>query len=128
MDAKLPSLFKVLPRTPYGIIEVPANIAPKYTTGRYSGPSRDDQAGNYWVNTYRLDRRPLYVLTALTSHEAVPGHHLQGSLAKEWKMFLNFETVPIFQPLGKVGDFTQNTLELERACTKILVIIWSLNL
>lgn len=83
MDAKLPSLFKVLPRTPYGIIEVPANIAPKYTTGRYSGPSRDDQAGNYWVNTYRLDRRPLYVLTALTLHEAVPGHHLQGSIAKE---------------------------------------------
>ena len=85
MDAKLPSLFKTLPRTPYGVIEVPANIAPKYTTGRYSGPSRDDQAGNYWVNTYRLDRRPLYVLPALTLHEAVPGHHLQGSIAKEMK-------------------------------------------
>ena len=83
MDAKLPSLFKTLPRTPYGVIEVPANIAPKYTTGRYSGPSRDDQAGNYWVNTYRLDRRPLYVLPALTLHEAVPGHHLQGSIAQE---------------------------------------------
>lgn len=83
MDAKLPSLFKTLPRTPYGVIEVPASIAPKYTTGRYSGPARDDQAGNYWVNTYRLDRRPLYVLPALTLHEAVPGHHLQGSIAKE---------------------------------------------
>ena len=47
MDVKLPSLFKVLPRTPYGIVEVPANIAPKYTTGRQSEPSRDDQAGNY---------------------------------------------------------------------------------
>ena len=83
MDAKLPSLFKTLPRTPYGVVEVPAGIAPKYTTGRYSGPTRDDQAGNYWVNTYRLDRRPLYVLPALTLHEAVPGHHLQGSIAKE---------------------------------------------
>ena len=83
MDAKLPSLFKTLPRTPYGVVEVPASIAPKYTTGRYSGPTRDDQAGNYWVNTYRLDRRPLYVLPALTLHEAVPGHHLQGSIAKE---------------------------------------------
>ena len=49
MDAQLPRFFKTLPRTPYGVIEVPANIAPKYTTGRYSGPSRDDQAGNYWV-------------------------------------------------------------------------------
>ncbi|MBL4941545.1 MAG: DUF885 domain-containing protein [Colwellia sp.] len=91
MDAKLPSLFKTLPRTPYGVVEVPANIAPKYTTGRYSGPTRDDQAGNYWVNTYRLDRRPLYVLPALTLHEAVPGHHLQGSIAKE------MENVPKFR-------------------------------
>jgi len=83
MDAKLPPLFKTLPRTPYGVIAVPANIAPKYTTGRYAGPSREGLPGYYWVNTYRLDRRPLYVLAALTLHEAVPGHHLQGSIANE---------------------------------------------
>lgn len=99
MDAKLPTLFKKLPRTPYGVIEVPANIAPKYTTGRYSGPSRDDQAGNYWVNTYRLDRRPLYVLEALTLHEAVPGHHLQGSIAKE------MENVPKFRNRTYISAF-----------------------
>jgi uncharacterized protein (DUF885 family) len=99
MDAKLPSLFKTLPRTPYGVIKVPANIAPKYTTGRYSGPTRDDQAGNYWVNTYRLDRRPLYVLPALTLHEAVPGHHLQGSIAKE------MENVPLFRNSTYISAF-----------------------
>ncbi|MDP5188619.1 DUF885 domain-containing protein [Rheinheimera baltica] len=82
-DAELPKLFKTLPRTPYGVVPVPAEIAPKYTTGRYSGPSRDDQAGFYWVNTYRLDRRPLYEMEALTLHEAVPGHHLQITLARE---------------------------------------------
>ncbi|QBL08107.1 DUF885 domain-containing protein [Rheinheimera sp. D18] len=82
-DAQLPKLFKTLPRTPYGVIPVPLEIAPKYTTGRYSGPSRDDQAGFYWVNTYRLDRRPLYEMEALTLHEAVPGHHLQVALARE---------------------------------------------
>ncbi|HAG40041.1 MAG TPA: DUF885 domain-containing protein, partial [Pseudoalteromonas sp.] len=83
MDAQLPKLFHTLPRMPYGVAPVPANIAPKYTTGRYVGSSRSDQAGYYWVNTYALDKRPLYVLEALTLHEAVPGHHLQISLNAE---------------------------------------------
>ncbi len=74
MDAQLPRLFHTLPRKPYGVVAVPANIAPKYTTGRYSGSNRDDQAGYYWVNTYALDKRPLY------AREAVPGHHLQYHL------------------------------------------------
>jgi uncharacterized protein (DUF885 family) len=83
MDAKLPQLFNYLPRTPYGVEPVPESIAPKYTTGRYISPTRDDQPGYYWVNTYALDKRPLYALTALTLHEAVPGHHLQISLSRE---------------------------------------------
>ncbi|QDP03062.1 DUF885 domain-containing protein [Thalassotalea sp. PS06] len=99
MDAQLPALFKTLPRTPYGVVPVPASIAPKYTTGRYSGPSRDDQPGEYWVNTYALDRRPLYVLEALTLHEAVPGHHLQGSIARE------MENVPSFRQQTYISAF-----------------------
>ena len=83
MDAQLPKLFKKLPRTPYGVEAVPDSIAPKYTTGRYISPSSDDRPGYYWVNTYALDKRPLYALPALTLHEAVPGHHLQISLAAE---------------------------------------------
>ncbi|ALT00117.1 DUF885 domain-containing protein [Lacimicrobium alkaliphilum] len=83
IDALLPKLFYKLPRTPYGVAPVPDSIAPKYTTGRYISPSRDDQPGYYWVNTYALDKRPLYSLPALTLHEAVPGHHLQNALASE---------------------------------------------
>jgi uncharacterized protein (DUF885 family) len=83
MDAKLPSLFKHLPRTPYGVAPVPDSIAPKYTTGRYIRAQNDSQPGYYWVNTYALDKRPLYVLPALTLHEGVPGHHLQISLNAE---------------------------------------------
>ncbi|WP_372767445.1 DUF885 family protein [Pseudoalteromonas sp.] len=82
-DAQLPKFFKLLPRTPYGVAPVPESIAPKYTTGRYVGAYRDTDPGFYWVNTYGLDKRPLYVLEALTLHEAVPGHHLQISLNKE---------------------------------------------
>ena len=83
IDAELPKFFNTLPRRPYGVIKVPDAIAPKYTAGRYSGPSSDTQPGFYLVNTYKLESRTLYTLPALTAHEAVPGHHLQGSLNKE---------------------------------------------
>lgn len=113
MDAKLPSLFKTLPRTPYGVVAVPASIAPKYTTGRYSGPSRDDQAGNYWVNTYALDRRPLYVLEALTLHEAVPGHHLQGSIAREMKNVPEFRNNTYISAFGEGWGLYSEYLGIE---------------
>ncbi len=139
MDAKLPALFKTLPRTPYGVMAVPANIAPKYTTGRYAGSSRDDQPGNYWVNTYRLDRRPLYVLTALTLHEAVPGHHLQISLAKEMTNVAKFRNRTYISAFGEgwglyseylgieagmyedpYHDFGRLTYEMWRACRLVV--------
>jgi len=113
MDAKLPKLFKTLPRTPYGVMAVPANIAPKYTTGRYAGSSRDDQPGNYWVNTYRLDRRPLYVLTALTLHEAVPGHHLQISLAKEMNDVAKFRNRTYISAFGEGWGLYSEYLGIE---------------
>jgi uncharacterized protein (DUF885 family) len=84
MDGKLPSLFKTLPRQPYTVVPVPDYLAPKYTSGRYNGaPIDSTQPGQYWVNTYALDTRPLYQLEALTFHEAVPGHHLQIALSRE---------------------------------------------
>ena len=83
MDGKLPQLFNMLPRQPYGIEPVPAHLAPRYTGGRYSPARGETEAGYYWVNTYNLKSRPLYTLEALTYHEAVPGHHLQIALAQE---------------------------------------------
>ena len=84
LDAILPRFFGKLPRLPYGLSPVPAEIAPGYTTARYAGgDAASGRAGTYLVNTYRLDQRPLYELPALTAHEAVPGHHLQISLAQE---------------------------------------------
>lgn len=83
-DAQLPKFFKTLPRKPYGVAPVPDAIAPKYTGGRYVGTSKNStEPGYYWVNTYDLPSRTLYTLPSLTAHEAVPGHHLQGSLNNE---------------------------------------------
>lgn len=84
IDAQLPKFFNTLPRKPYGVAPVPDAIAPKYTGGRYVGTSKEStEPGYYWVNTYDLPSRTLYTLPALTAHEAVPGHHLQGSLNNE---------------------------------------------
>jgi uncharacterized protein (DUF885 family) len=100
MDGKLPSLFGRLPRQPYGVEPVPDDLAPKYTGGRYVGAPLDGRrAGTYWVNTYALETRPLYQLESLTLHEAVPGHHLQGALAKE------LEGLPAFRRYSYVNAF-----------------------
>ncbi|MGD9814531.1 MAG: DUF885 family protein [Hyphomonadaceae bacterium] len=82
IDAEMPNFFGRIPRAPYTVRPVPAEIAPNYTTGRYNGGPLG-AAGEYWVNTYQLSVRPLYVLPALTAHEAAPGHHTQIALARE---------------------------------------------
>ncbi|MBL8545081.1 MAG: DUF885 domain-containing protein [Hyphomonadaceae bacterium] len=82
IDGQMPNYFGRIPRRPYTVEPVPAAIAPNYTGGRYNG-GRLDQAGEYWVNTYALNTRPLYVLPSLTAHEAAPGHHTQISMARE---------------------------------------------
>ena len=92
IDAELPKFFKTLPRKPYGVVPVPAAIAPNYTSGRYSGSKNETTAGFYWVNTYNLPSRTLYTIPALTAHEAVPGHHLQISLNNELP-----KTIPSFR-------------------------------
>ena len=93
LDEQLPRFFKTLPRKPYGVAPVPDAIAPKYTAGRYIGTSAEStDPGYYWVNTYNLPSRPLYLIPSLTAHEAVPGHHLQGSLNNELP-----ETIPKFR-------------------------------
>lgn len=83
-DEQLPRFFNTLPRKPYGVAPVPDAIAPKYTSGRYVGTSKNStDPGYYWVNTYDLKSRTLYTIPALTVHEAVPGHHLQSALNNE---------------------------------------------
>src|SRR6202521_998073 len=114
MDGKLPSLFKLLPRQPYGVEPVPADIAPKYTGGRYNGaPLEGHRAGAYWVNTFALDTRPLYNLEALTFHEAVPGHHLQIALQKELGSLPDFRRFVYVDAFGEGWGLYSEWLGLE---------------
>jgi uncharacterized protein (DUF885 family) len=102
IEGQLPSLFKVLPRTPFGLREIPEYIAPTSTSAYYFLPAGDGTtAGFYYVNTYDLKSRPLYEYEALSLHEAVPGHHLQLALQ------LEMENVPNFRKWGETTAFIE---------------------
>lgn len=84
IDSKLPALFATLPRNTYGVRAIPRVSAPTQTTAYYEpGSARAGHCGWFCANTYALNMRPLYELIPLSLHEAVPGHHLQISLAQE---------------------------------------------
>ena len=94
IDGWMPKLFGNLPRLPYTVREIPAEIAEGTTTAYYgSGKLTSATPGVYWVNTSKLDQRPFYELPSLTMHEAVPGHHHQISLAQELDL-------PMFRRFG----------------------------
>ena len=139
-DGKLPALFEKLPRQPYTVEPVAPHLAPKYTGGRYSGaPLNSTRAGEYWVNTYDLPSRPLYVMPSLTLHEAVPGHHLQGALNKEidhlpnfrnnmyisafgegWGLYSEFLGIEMGMYETPYEDFGRLTYEMWRACRLVV--------
>lgn len=83
-EPELAHLFGRLPQTPYGVEPVPDAVAPSQTTAYYDpGSFAAGRPANMFANTYKLDSRPSWEMTALTMHEAVPGHHIQISLAQE---------------------------------------------
>jgi uncharacterized protein (DUF885 family) len=87
IDGKMPTLFRRLPRLPYGIKEIPAETAEGTTTAYYNpGSPAVGIAGNFYVNTSKLDQRPYWEIPALSAHEAVPGHHNQIALQQELQL------------------------------------------
>jgi uncharacterized protein (DUF885 family) len=91
IEPQLPKLFGKLPKTPFGIRAIPAASAPTTTTAYYQPPSMDgSRPGNYYVNLYKPESRPIWEIEALTAHESVPGHHLQIALAYELKGLPDF--------------------------------------
>lgn len=84
VDTTLPGLFGRLPKAKYDLKEMEEfRAASAPAAYYYSAPEDGSRPGYFYVNTYNLSARPKYTMTSLAMHEAVPGHHLQISLAQE---------------------------------------------
>ncbi len=102
IDPELIHFFGKLPRLPYGVVPVPAYMEKSQTTAYYQGGSlKSGRPGYFFANTYDLKTRPKWEMVPLTMHEAVPGHHLQISLAQE------LDEMPEFRKHGSYTAFVE---------------------
>lgn len=83
MWGRLPKAFGEVPRQPLEIRRVPVEIQDGASNGYYNRASLDgSRPAIYWINLKDVGDWPKYSLPALTFHEGIPGHHLQGSFAQ----------------------------------------------
>ncbi|GAA1532267.1 hypothetical protein GCM10009827_057630 [Dactylosporangium maewongense] len=79
-----PEWFGTLPAQRCTVAPVPAAEAPGAPAAYYLAPAIDgSRPGIYFANTFQPGGRDRTVAEATAFHEAVPGHHLQISLAQE---------------------------------------------
>jgi uncharacterized protein (DUF885 family) len=82
--ARLPEYFGVLPKANVVIVRVPKYTEAGAPGGYYQNPSLDgSRPGRYYINLRDTAEVPSWTLPTLTYHEAIPGHHLQGSIQQE---------------------------------------------
>ena len=83
MMQRLPQAFADIPNRKLEIRRVPIEIQDGASNGYYNSASLDgSRPAIYWINLKSVSDWPKYSLPALTYHEGVPGHHLQGGYAQ----------------------------------------------
>jgi len=140
LTANIDQLFNGLPSIPFIVKAVEpyreesAGIA-FYQRGKADG----SRPGIYYANLYTMQDMPIYKLENLAYHEAIPGHHMQISIALETKGMPSFrkyggysvysegwalysETLPKEVGLYKdpYSDFGRLSGELWRACRLVV--------
>ena len=80
----LPAYFRTLPKADVTIKRIPKYTESGAPGGYYQNASLDGKRpGTYYINLRDTAEVPSWTLPTLTYHEAVPGHHLQISIAQE---------------------------------------------
>jgi uncharacterized protein (DUF885 family) len=84
VDAALPRVVARVPKSALEIRAVPKEQESSAGGAYYVvGTPDGTRPGVFYINTSNLPTRTRPRMTALYLHEALPGHHLQGSLAQE---------------------------------------------
>ena len=92
IDAGLDPYFATRPKAKVVVRRVPGLSEKTAPAAYYGGPALDgSRPGIFYVNLHSLATTPKFAMRTTAYHEAIPGHHLQGSIAQE------LEGLPIFR-------------------------------
>jgi uncharacterized protein (DUF885 family) len=102
IDANIPKLFTLTPKSPFEIRPVEPFRAESAAGGQYYPPSADgSRPGVFYVNTFNLPSRKTWEMEDLYLHEAVPGHHFQIAIQQE------LPELPAFRKFGGETAFAE---------------------
>jgi uncharacterized protein (DUF885 family) len=140
MRARMPEYFRTLPKAPVEVRAVEPYRAAAAGKAFYSSGTPDGKRpGIFYANLFDMAQMPTYQLEALVYHEAIPGHHLQNSIAREltdlprfrrfggytvygegWGLYC--ESFPRQEGFYKdpYSDFGRLAMELWRACRLVV--------
>ena len=90
--ARIGDWFGRLPESPCDIVAVPDFLAKDAPAAYYFSPAADgSRPGAYFVNLYAPGERGRYETASIAFHEAIPGHHLQLTIASELTQLPRFQ-------------------------------------
>lgn len=98
MEPKLPELFGLLPKTKVEVLPVQEYREKEAAGAEYNQGTPDGtRPGRVYVNTGDFKNRSLLNIESTAYHEALPGHHMQISIA---------QTLPGLPPFRQQAGFT----------------------
>ncbi|MGB1248353.1 MAG: DUF885 domain-containing protein, partial [Chitinophagales bacterium] len=141
MKARLDELFITKPKAELVIKRVEEYRELSAGIAFYQGPAIDgSRPGTYYANLSNMENMPKYEMEALSYHEAIPGHHMQISIAQEleglpryrtqgtgytsysegWGLYSEYIPKELGFYTDPYSDFGRLSMELWRACRLVV--------
>jgi len=140
ITARLNDLFIIKPKAELEVKRVEPFREKSAGKAFYSRGAPDgSRPGVYYANLYDMSQMPSYQMEALAYHEAIPGHHMQISIAMEleglpkfrkygrytayvegWGLYSEFVPKEIGFYEDPYSDFGRLAMELWRACRLVV--------